>query len=234
VPILLAISIIFLIFIKKKDKVLAQLNLFFLSVSILTIIGVLCYWMWWYEQFMVHDYYAIDFFVIPAAVFLLFLTTVKNVLPKTATQITYIGFMALVLCCLPYSRQDFRWHYIPKNPRYGAYLPFYLDGYTPSVLRAWLDSAGVKADDRLVSLPDISPNATLYYYNRLGYTSWNRGIHGQLISKDGMRFLRDTYKCRYLVICDMPSEDLNTLRNDLPQPIAQKDGRLFLYDLNDF
>ena len=196
--------------------------------TVLVGLGVAAHVVLWYQQLMVHDYYSIDWFVLPAATLVLFAFYLKkqDVFDRNGKWLARAAFVSLLFLNAEHARRYLAAErYNPKFPNIG--MPeFY--GQNPARLRTFLRSAGVRTTDTIISLPDGSPNTSLYYYDCRGYTAWNLG---DKISLEWLMCWVKNNHASHLVVSNWQSPMLDSLRDKLPPPTAALDSTFLVFDL---
>jgi Dolichyl-phosphate-mannose-protein mannosyltransferase len=223
--VIVGITVLNIIFVRKQNPLL-------FALFSLILVGTVFYFLAFFRQFMVHDYYATDLFGFGAISILLFLFFLKTHLPTLIEKPVFqVLFTAFLIFNLNYTRQDFAARYDMTNPKYSTSNDFPLAHFDIKKVRHFINqSTPITEKDTIVSLPDITPNATLYYYDRRGYSYWNFGPT-TIWSKDWMRLMVQNHKCKYLIINDLKSPVMDSIRPFLKQPIAQLDSTIWVYDL---
>lgn len=219
------ITILNVLFVKKQNPL-------FFALFCLILIGTGFYFLAFFRQFMVHDYYATDLFGLGAASLLLSLFLLKKETPSVIRNPVFQAvFIVFLIFNLNYTRQDFEARYDKSNPQYKTSNDFPLAQFDIKKVRHFINyNTPITEKDTIISLPDITPNATLYYYDRRGYSYWNFGPT-TIWSRDWMRLMIQNHKCRYLVVNDVNSPVLDSLRPHLGHPLAQLDSTIQVYDL---
>ena len=222
---IIGITVLNFAFIKKQNTV------YFALFSLISI-GKLIYFFCFYRQFMVHDYYATDLFEFAAICILLFLHFIKNNAPAVIkSPITALVFVGFLVYNLQHTKQDFTARYDVKSLKYSRYNYFPLSRFDIKDIRNFINfKTPITEQDTIISLPDITPNATLYYYDRRGFSYWNFGPT-IIWSKDWMKLMIKNHHCKYLIINDINSNQLDSIRPFLKQPLAELDGTILVYDL---
>jgi hypothetical protein len=95
-------------------------------------------------------------------------------------------------------------------------------------LQQFLIENGVQANDRVISYPDISPNTTLFYLNRKG---WSETFLGNAFS-DKLPNLKK-HGAKWLIINKTEDEQSQKMMSMFDQAKAIFDNSIFLYDLNE-
>lgn len=154
-----------IVFFKKINK------LFFTIVSFY-IIGAFCFLMIFYTFLKEHDYYLISLYMLPLFVLLSFVELLSklfekhDILKKVFFSITIVGFCLLLVQNINYVKKRiinrYEWEYFPEKSIYGDLFN----------IKPYLLEIGVKYDDKVICLPDMSPNYSLCLIDRLGWTSY--------------------------------------------------------------
>ncbi|HSZ72823.1 MAG TPA: glycosyltransferase family 39 protein [Cytophagaceae bacterium] len=175
-------------------------------------IGCLSFLMLFYQNLNVHDYYLIDvipFMVIVFVFFILLLKVQYQVIYQSAF-LKYFAVLFLVTSIL-YCTAKHRIRYKSKDDALVDALFFV---YTEELYGYWdwfhwdyglrlealehiqprLDELGIKKDDLVLSIPDVSPNVTLYMIGRKGYSTYGRNnlsTYDQIIQaqENGVKYL---------------------------------------------
>jgi|GEM_PF-6759681 uncharacterized membrane protein len=151
-------QLIFLLFFRQMHPLLR-------SMTVLLLLGVIGYALLWFNAFYHHDYYMLPLVVYP--VFLL-LTVLEYFARLRSTAFSRV--LLTSLCALAVATGV--WHNGRiQHERY--HDPLYLAmSINPAVyeLEPYLRSIGLKHTDKVVSVPDGSPNISLYLMNQPGWT----------------------------------------------------------------
>lgn len=158
--------------------------------------GTVSAFLLWFSMFRDHDYYAVPLFAFPAVIWVLF-WYVLNKKRAISWQSIRVRTCLIVICIVSVglTSRSIRMRY--DNPRFTSGCnPALLDKASVS---AWLAASGVEPTDRVISIPDPSPNITLYFLNRKGWTNYN---FGNRLNRDTMqRYVRDL-GARFLIVHD--------------------------------
>ena len=170
-----------------RMKILKPIYRYFIIVFPL---GMLFQLILWFQVLEGHDYYMINLLVVFVLVWGVFFTQFKRLNPRLR-NIAYILAIAF-----------FTWNAITCHERiqkrYEGWMnEMYhrmkaLREIEPS-FREW----GIQPEDRVISLPDNTINASLYYMNRKGYTEF-----GSDFSKKETFYQRIEQGAKYLVVND--------------------------------
>lgn len=181
---LLGALLFILIKFKKSNK--------FLSVLILNIIaGVFLYMLLFYQVFNVHDYYMINLLIIIPLVLLQLLLLIKKIHPGLLTSKWSKGVAIATIIILSYNTA------VHTRVLYDSTDPLIKPGFfiRPGTVKNWhyfhtnynktikaletiepyLRHLGLKRDDLVISIPDETPNTTLYLMNQKGFTDYGQG-----------------------------------------------------------
>jgi hypothetical protein len=155
--------------------------------TILASIGVFLYCMLWYKTFDVHDYYMINLFCLPLLLFYSMIDVVekKQWLKGRNFSYAYYGAFLLLFIYSGYkcrAEQLYRYYEDEYNTFNNSYYR----------IEPYLRSIGISKDDIVVSVPDPSPNITLYFMNSIGfsecYTSENYNVN-YFVHNAGAKYL---------------------------------------------
>ncbi len=147
-----------LFFINKTDKIF----LFFVST---TILGSACYIMLFFNQFKDHDYYFLT--LIPTILLLVInsFMSIKNNYPKLVNSwITKIILITIMVLSLNFGREKLTNRYITPD------IIFSPIGIQLNHGDQYLQSINVHQTDKIVVIKDNTPNGSLYFLNRRGWT----------------------------------------------------------------
>lgn len=201
----LSLFIALFIFYKKVNKWLFYLN-------VLVFLGIITYIILFFQAFTVHDYYLTNLLIFIPLPFI----TVLEMLKRSHPKIFNMSFIRAVALCglllliyetsvinrMKYSTKDwlvknnfvlsketmdlwdwYHWNYSNHFKAYETITPY-------------LRSIGIKRTDRIVSLPDESPNISLYLMDQKGFTGF--GFDG--IPFDQKMDIYQKYGAKFLVI----------------------------------
>ena len=172
----------------------------------LMLFGVISVGALFFQQFSVHDYYAIDFLILPAFTFIILAMLIKHT--KSAILrggVTALLFVLLVLNAR-FSKADLEDRYNFKDP--------YLSGENKAMfktkeLRAFIKNLGISPRDTVLSINDPSPNTSLFYLNVKGFTLWNNKVkicvdaQSKLPDVACVEYLIKNKSCKYLIISNL-------------------------------
>ncbi len=170
----------------------------FWLLTLLGSIGIACLF---FQQFSIHDYYAIDFYPL-FAVALMALAAVFSILKNNVTKNLIIIFLGFILFQnILHSKADLsdRYNYVKpydheKNSSF----------FKQKELQLFLDSLHIDKKDFIVSIPDFSPNTNLYFLNRKGLTNYNF-VYIKLEAEKISDVLQRN-NCKYLIVSNINSQ----------------------------
>ena len=167
-------------------------------------LGMLFQLALWFQVLEGHDYYMINLLVVFVSVWAVFLAQLKNLRPafKITAYVLAIAFFTLnVVTC----RERIQNRYLGwMNDMYHRMKA--LIEIEPA-FREW----GIGPEDKVISLPDNTINASLYYMNRKGYTEF-----GSDFSKEEGFYQRIKNGASYLIV-----NDSAIIANDYMKPFVQ-------------
>ncbi len=141
-------------------------NLFY-ALSLFTFLGGAAIFSLWFYQFIDHDYYMVSFYIYPVFLLLSGLLILKKyykgIFNSLAFKMLFIGLVGLSLL---YSKQTMK-------QRYGGKLDYQINQQlAEKEFHQYMSSLGISKDDFVISVPDGSPNASLYLLDRPGFSEW--------------------------------------------------------------
>jgi hypothetical protein len=181
------------------DKFLRLLTLFLLM-------GLGIYCVLWFKAFTDHDYYQL-IYVVPCVFLVITLMEFINrvvapKLPKYAVYASYLAFMTILTVSIVHNR----------NLQYGRYTNPIFDTTNPHLfdIEPYLRSIGIKPTDKVISVPDASPNISLNAMNQYGYT--------EIFNDDNYNIkIFKAQGAAFLIV-----NDTSYLKKPLYQPFIQK------------
>ena len=217
---LIALAVFFItsvIFRKKTDQAL-------LAVTAVLFAGIILFILLFFDGMDDHEYFLIDVTVIIPAVTITFLTTLKNLSPGLYHSASLrLSAFILLLFSLNYNMVMTRVHYNPHDKLVTRNIPLpnrvmeywkwaYWDweiklkryeGIVP-----YIRNLGIRFEDKIISIPDESPNRTLTLLHQKGFTDyhyWN--------NYEGIRRTQRKIElgAKYLIV----QGDENLLREDV-------------------
>jgi hypothetical protein len=140
-----------------------RINRYLFLAIIFSLLGQLAYSILFFETFYHHDYYMINIVIFPTLLVIGSIQVWESfTLPKLFTIATYTIIVAFLFMTLKHSRFIIQERYYGKlqediNPKLQTVTPY-------------LRSIGITKDDLVISVPDPSPNISLYLMNQKGST----------------------------------------------------------------
>jgi hypothetical protein len=152
---------------KKANKLL-------LFISLLIFIAIICFFLLYFYSLFYHDYYVIDLYIFLPVVCLTLMCILKDHYPVLFRSIYFKLAIVIILAI----NADFAKRRI--NERYFTYS-WMNDNYLLNIKRfenitPYLRAIGIEADDKVLCLPDQSPNITLYFLNQKGWTNYSTNM----------------------------------------------------------
>jgi hypothetical protein len=178
---ILSLYIALFFFYRKINKVLLFLN-------ILVFIGVTAYILLFYQAFTVHDYYLINLLIfvpLPLIAMVEMLKRdypflLKNSLLKiiSIVLLLFLVYQTAIITRMKYSTDDwFVRNSLVSSKSELDYWSWYHSDYENhlkafATITPYLRSLGIERSDKVLSLPDASPNISLYLMDQKGYTAF--------------------------------------------------------------
>jgi len=177
-----------MVFWKKTNKTV-------LLITCMLFLGVTIFILLFFEGMDYHEYFLIDATVIIPAITITFLTTLKGFsINLFNSKIVKIFSFLLLLLALNYNMVMTRTHYNPYDKMVTQNIPlpsrvmndwkwvYYdweihrkkYDGIIP-----YIRSLGINFEDRVISIPDESPNRSLTLLNQKGFTDFHYSFNYQ-------------------------------------------------------
>jgi hypothetical protein len=198
--------------------------LYFLTT--LSMVGVVLYTLIWYYAFKDHDYYVLNLVIMPAIA-----AVVGGIYLKKKPQILYswwfkFGVVAFLIVNLVHTKQTLD----IRNDLSSKFTSNFNHAfYEHEEVRAFLKENGIEYPDLVLSLPDKSPNVTLYYMNLPGWTElYSPGAY------DTAKVKRiASFGAKYLIISNKDYLDSPALQGAYVKPIANYKEEIFVFDIQD-
>lgn len=159
IHVLLAISIIGLFTIRHWPKLLVWLNA-------LLMFGGLLYSIFFFKQFRVHDYYILALYI---PLFFYIITTISILVKWLSKYRSSIIVIPLALLGINIAS----WVHTGKKQAECIYAKDQaIFSLSMTALAGHAEEYGLPQDAVVACMPDHSPNSTLYYLQRKGFTNW--------------------------------------------------------------
>jgi 4-amino-4-deoxy-L-arabinose transferase-like glycosyltransferase len=141
-----------------------RINRYLFLAIMFTFLAQVVYIILFFDTFYHHDYYMINIYVVPILVLIGFIQVWESFkVPKFINISALIFLSAFLFITLKHSK------HIIHNRYYG----FLKEGINPHLqtITPYLRSIGINRDDIIISVPDNSPNMSLYLMNQKGWTN---------------------------------------------------------------
>ncbi len=202
-----------------------KLPRFIYFLNVLILLGVIAIVVLWYPQFEHHDYYFTELIVYPVMVWLSAVLLGQRLLPKL---VNHWGCKVLVAAFLVYNLHHAKLQMnIRYNPEGDFLTHFNPSFYKTTELQAFLKDIGLEYPARVISIPDQSPNNTLYHLNLMG---WTELFMPTPLPAHKIKELSNS-GARYLIIGDKAYLEREDLQDLLRKPVGVFDGSIFVFDL---
>jgi len=189
-------------------------------------LGSIAYLLLFFKQLAVHNYYFLDLFPLLMLSWSMGLFLLKNAWPRA---IHHWIFALLMLVFFNVNLNNGR---LFMNKAYEPGRGVMPDMVNPSfyqseALREYVSELGIRYEDHeVVSMPDKTPNLTLYYLNRRGYTR-----RKDRVSRGDMERYLDQ-GVDFLVISDSDMLKDPSVEPYLNKPIGVFDNSIYFFDLS--
>ncbi len=156
--------ILSLLFASRSSRVLTLLNLMLPA-------GVVAFGILFFDLLKDHDYYMINALIAIPIMVLGFVMMLKKRLPSFYRSIFFRVLLVVILIhSIDFARRRIHGRYDPDSWQNKSYV---VEKQQFLQLPEYFTALGIQPDDRVISLPDPSPNITLYMMNRKGWTNYN-------------------------------------------------------------
>jgi len=194
---------------------------FHLIVNLLLIAGSAGFLALWFGLLFDHDYYFVPLIVLPAMLLVSmaqiagksYLKIFKNHLVKT-------GFLILLIVNVFYAHGKVKSRYLSTEERHIKKEMFNI--------RPYLDSIGIKKNDRVICTRDGSLNQMLYFVNRQGWTDFNNRGGDSMVVVDHIK-----NGAKYLIVHKEIPDGYSILNKFKDEEIGRKDS-VFFYRLKSY
>lgn len=204
---------------KKQPKLLYVFNLFIF-------LGMVGTFLVFYRQFFVHEYYAIELMVFPASVFITSFYLLKNEFPELGNHLFTKIIIGTFIIFNLYNAQQ-----LVKSKNENSFI--FNKNYELTVdkkmeARAFLKNIGIEYPQNVISIPDISPNYTLNYFNLKGWNEY--AIPEQPFTPWTFHQFRKM-GAEYLIVTDEKYLDHEHLKEFIQHPLGSFENSIFVFDL---
>lgn len=158
-----------------------HINKIVLYIIILLSIGFLLFGTLFFQALKDHDYYTINLFILIPVIFLGFLQLLKNKLYRVYSS---IYFRVILIIFLIYNIKFAKDQLVNRYSSVGWQNENYIVNIQPfEDINTYLQSLGIKNDDKVISLSDNSINISLYFMNKKGWTNYGINLDSLKIEK---------------------------------------------------
>lgn len=204
---------------KKQPKILYTFNLFIF-------LGMVGTFLVFYRQFFVHEYYAIEMMVFPASVFITLFYVLKNEFPKIGNHIFTKIIISIFVIFNLYNAQQ-----IVKSKYENAYI--FNKNYDPTITkkreaRTFLKNIGIEYPQIVISIPDVSPNFNLNYFNLKG---WNEYAISPQPFQPWAFYSFKEMGADFLIVTDENYLKHEHLKEFINYPLGSFENSIFVFDL---
>lgn len=158
IHVFIVIILVGLLFLKKSNKII-------LTFAVTTFIGSVMYFVLFYSQFKNHDYYFLA--LIPGIIFLVInsFISIRNTYPNIIGNIFFkLGFVLLLFLSLNYAHKKVTGRYGYKNDKFANI------GIQLHNADEYIQAIGISDDSKIIVVLDYTPNGSLYFLKRRGWT----------------------------------------------------------------
>lgn len=181
--ILLSLILLFIILINFKKR-----NSFYYWLTLMIFIGTILYILIWFDRFSNHDYYLITFLILIPLILITFLIFLKeHYSPLFQSNILKIATAIILMFNIYYCRIQTNIRY--PSTYYQIQNSFLINKQTRDFwewmhyehrrrmiavesVTPYLRNIGISRNDTVISIPDGSPNISLYLMDVKGYTDY--------------------------------------------------------------
>jgi len=148
-----------------RNNALLRQFLFFM------VIGVIGFCILFFGALKDHDYYTVNLFVVLPFIFFSGFKFIIQKYPRFSSSLLFkVILVAFLIHNLDFARRRMEGRYNSNERATDDFSPVMIHFET---IEPFLDSLGVKSNDRVISLSDESINVSLYLMNRRGWTNYN-------------------------------------------------------------
>ena len=189
-----------------------SLDKFMQAVLLFNILGVTAYSLLWFRAYQHHDYYMINPFI--AIVWVMLSAGVvidkSNAISKSIFGATFIVILYFSVSQCRY----IQWKRY-NDPAYKSFSGAYF------TIEPYLRSIGISRFDKVVSVPDVSPNITLYFLNQPG---WTEAFNNDNYNMDYFA----AQGAKYLIVADTSLWHQPLYARHIGSPVGKYEG-IYIY-----
>ena len=159
-----AAMVLLLVFWKKNHR-------FYITFLLISLLGFIGFLILFFAVIGDHDYYVINFFILAPLICFGVYIAVKNMFPNFYKTLLFkLLIIAFLIHNADFARRRIEDRYKPERWENISYMTHMK---TFSEIAPYLDSLGIKREDRVICLDDPTINISLYFMGRKGWTRFN-------------------------------------------------------------
>jgi len=196
------------------------------SFYLLILLGVGIVFFMIFKPLFLHDYYFIEFIILPLTIILSSIYLLKKQFPYILDKSIFkVVWIFIILLNVSYSKSELDKKYDFAGKQYNVYSPVQVNA---KEIRNFLKENGIAYPDAVISAPDWSPNVTLSIMNLTGWSEFSSPYTPIPPKK-----IEHLGKCcvKYLIIHDKKYLDREDLKPFFQYPIADFKNTIFVFDL---
>jgi hypothetical protein len=207
-------------FIFVKRKAFRTFEWGFVGIGLL---GVFLFLVLWAYAFIDHEYYVINLMHTPIFATIFVTRWLTDNKPKIVNHWAFLGALLLLLSFTAYqTKQKIKLQYKPNNRTIND--AFYDPGF-----KDFLKENDIKYPDLAFSVPDNSPNITLYHMNLRGWTNLlTPRVDMEIIE------LMASWDAKYLIVSDTTYLSKPEMQPFLEHEIANFQEQIYFFDITVF
>lgn len=184
-------------------------------------LGMLIELLLWFQVLEGHDYYTINLLVVFVSVWTIFFYSIKQTKLIRNPVFYLVGLVFLIFNVITCQTRIETRHQGWMNSMYEDRMKALVE------IGPYFDELGITPEDKVISIPDYTINASLFYMNRKGYTEFASDF-----TKAETFYERIEQGAKYLIV-----NDTTIFKNEVIQPfITKKMGEfknIWVYDLRE-
>jgi len=198
-----------------------KVNKFLWYLSVILSAGAAGFLILFYGGFPYHDYHLANLFVLFALLLIFSIFIVRKRLPKFGNSVIFFSFLSIFLIINILICEKSLW-----EKRYSWQNDMYKYNYSHfKEMVSKFEGVGIKKDDYMISLPDYSPNISLYFLKRHGWTDFASNFKDTLVFET-----RIMQGAKFIVINDSTVFDNYPVHKFINKKILEE-GRTQIYSL---
>ena len=205
-----------------------KLKFVFYFFYLFVILGTFSFFILMFKQFELHDYYAIEMMLLPLCILFGFVIFLNKYLPKISKKWWFKGILGTILIFNIFYTKTHLDSLYNINQKENSH--FNTSFYKKRQLHQFLLDVGINKSDKVVSAPDLSPNNTLYYLNRKG---WSEYFMGSPMNPLVIKYFLSC-GAKYLIINDKKYLEKENLKPFFEYPLGDFENTIFVFDIRPF